>query len=492
MEHDINPNVVQWFATRGISNQTLKATGVYSGQHRQSGDSFEIVPGPTGEIVVFPYLRHGTEVNAKYRARGKKFYQKPNGQKTFFNADVLDEPCLKDGSVSLIITEGEMDALAVIECGYPYVVSVPDGAPPHIVGISTDEDIDAEYDGKYVYIFNNWDALKPIRKIIIATDADDPGKRLAEELVRRLGRVRCQFIEYPKDCKDLNDVLLEYGPSIVTRTLIDAKPYPVSGLYTFSELPQEPEFESLTTGWDRLDPYIRPFYPAFMVVTGVAGSGKSTWVNQLVAQMSIIHGIGIGIASFEMRINPFVSQVLLNTYNDLRGGSEAERNRWLDERFVFISPEPGDDNNEFNVDWLIDKATAAVIRYGIRILVVDPWNEIEHAVRRLENFSDYTGRAIRALKRFGREFDVLVIIVAHPTKSGAQKQPKDITLYDISDSAHFANKADFGVVIYPVEGTSPGYEQSCIMVKKVRYRPMTGNLGEVFFSYDMTTRTFER
>jgi twinkle protein len=491
MEHGVSLEHLEWFQTRGISEKTLHLTKIYSGRHQKTGDSFTVHPDPNGRVLVFPYFRHGEEVNAKYRAAGKKFYQKPNGLKTFWNADVLEEPCLKDGSVSLVITEGEMDALAVLECEYPYVVSVPDGAPPPVVNgnfqTTETEDIDPEHDTKYGYIFNNWEALKPIRRIIIATDDDEPGRRLAEELVRRLGRVRCQFVSYPVECKDLNEVLIKYGKEKVNEVLRYAKPYPVSGVYTFSELPPEPDLCPLKTGWGRLDQYLRPFYPAFMVVTGTAGSGKSTWVNQLVAQMSILHGISVGIASFEMRINPFVSEVLLNTAQDM---GQSNPKDWLEDRFVFIAPEPADINNEFNIDWLIEKAEAAVVRYGIRILVIDPWNEIEHAVRRLENHSDYIGRAIRALKRFGREFDVLVIVVAHPAKYGAQKEPEDITLYDVADTAHFANKADFGVVIARVGGEFAGNYVSNIMIKKVRYQPVTGNLGSVSLVYDPKTRTF--
>jgi twinkle protein len=491
MEHEINPAIVKWFNKRGISEKTLKDTKVYSGRHIQNGDSFTVEPDAEGQIIVFPYFQQGEEVNAKYRAANKKFYQKPQGTKTFWNADILTDPCLKDGSVSLVITEGEMDALAVIEAGYPYCVSVPDGAPAPRThsddgGGHDDQDIDPDHDIKFGYVFHNWEALKSVRKIIIASDNDNPGKRLAEELVRRLGRVRCQFVVYPENCKDLNEVLCAHGAAKIVDILKDARPYPVSGVYTFSDLPPEPELNPMTTGWGRLDPFLRPYYPAFMVVTGKAGSGKSTWVNQLVAQMSIIHGLSVAMASFEMRINPFVSEVLLNTYNDTRGGTQEERDAWLENSFVFIAPEPTDNNEEFNIDWLIDRATVAVIRHGIRILVIDPWNEIEHAVRRMENHSDYIGRAIRALKRFGREFHVLVIVVAHPSKYGAQKDACEITLYDVADTAHFSNKADFGVVIAPIEGSF----QTDVLIKKVRYRPTTGDLGAVPFTYDPITRTF--
>src|SRR2546430_214607 len=115
MEHAINPVIIKWLGRRGISEKTLKDTEVYSGRHHQNGDSFTVEPDPEGQIIVFPYMQRGEEVNAKYRAANKKFYQKPNGLKTFWNVDILDDPCLKEGSVSLVITEGEMDALSVIE-----------------------------------------------------------------------------------------------------------------------------------------------------------------------------------------------------------------------------------------------------------------------------------------------------------------------------------------------------------------------------------------
>jgi twinkle protein len=505
MEKEISPAVLEWFQSRGISEKTLKDTGVYSEKHHTNGS----------DVIVFPFLRKGEEVNAKYRSRGKKFYQKTGGEKIFFNADILENENIKNGSQSLIITEGELDCLSVLECGHPYVVSVPDGAPCKV----SQEEIDPEHDTKYGYIFNHWQQLQPIRHIIIATDGDSPGRALAEELIRRLGRVRCQFIEYPNDCKDLNEVLTKHGVAEVLGILKDAQPYPVSGIYTYSQLPPEPELEPLSTGWGRLDTYLRPFFPAFMVVTGTAGSGKSTWVNQLVAQMSILHKFSVGIASFEMRIKPFVSETLLQTYIEM-GMNIPNKDEWLEDNFVFIAPEPGGEptdnklggygtnpHGNFDIDWLLDKAAAAVIRHGIRILVIDPWNEIEHAMRVRENTTEYVGRTIRAFKRFGREFNVLVILVAHPSKGGAEKAKvkswrknsygekeevisNEITLYDISDSAHFANKADFGVVLSRIGEEGSGNFDSWIMVKKVRYQTLTGQIGKISLTYDPIKRTF--
>ncbi len=486
---EINPKIIRWFEGRGISRGTVEATGICSGLHRPDGDSFRVDPDPNGNVVIFPFSRRGAVLNEKYRAAHKKFYQKPGGKKLFWNADVLDDPVLIEGRAALVITEGEIDALSVIESGNPFVVSVPDGAPPpREETLQEFNEIDPEHDDKYRYILNDWDALKKIKRIVIATDSDAPGKQLAEELVRRLGRARCSFLTYPEGCKDLNDVLLKHGMAAMAETVARAQPYPVSSIYTADQLPQEPDLDPVSTGWGRLDSYLKLFYPALMVVTGFAGSGKSSFVNQMVAQLNVLHGWKIGIASFEMRIRPFVTDVLLQTYREA-GGRPEHSNRWLNDNFVFIAPEPSEEDAAFDIDWLIEKATVAVIRHGIRVLVIDPWNEIEHAVQRKESLTDYTGRAIRALKRFGREFECLVIVVAHPTKSAAQKAPEDVSLYDVSDSAHFANKADFGLVVAR-HGDNPLDFISTVFVRKVRYQPISGSPGSIDIAYDPNLRTF--
>lgn len=489
---EINPEIVKWFESRGIGKIPLERTGTYTGRHQRTGDNLEIVPDPNGNVIVFPFHRRGAVLNEKYRASGKRFHQKTGGKKLFWNADVLDEPALHEGRASLVITEGELDALSVIESGHLYVVSVPDGAPhPRKDGQPVpQEEIDPEFDTKYGYIFNDWESLKKIKRIVIAVDNDEPGKLLAEELVRRLGRVRCSFVEYPEGCKDFNDVLVQHGFAAVVEIIGAAKPYPVSGIYTYSELPDEPDLRPVSTGFGRLDEYLKPFYPAFMAVTGLAMSGKTSFVNQLVTQLNLLHSWKVGIASFEMRIDPFVTDVLLQTYRETTRDPSIQM-EWLDENFVFIAPEPSEEDQTFDIDWLIEKAEAAVIRHGIRVLVIDPWNEIEHATKKGESLTDYTGRAIRSLKRFGREFDCLVIVVAHPSKSGASKAPDEISLYDISDSAHFANKADFGVVV--CRRGDPGFDfVSTIFVKKVRYQTVSGRPGSIELTYDPKTRVFSQ
>lgn len=487
---------LEWLESRNISVEAATAMGIYSGKRGATG----VDPDPKGNILVFPYLEHGEEVNAKYRAPGKRFWQKQGGKKVFWNRDILEDPSLHDGSHPLVITEGEMDALAVITAGYPFVVSVPDGAPPardaqgKLIDVpDSTYDIDPDNDDKYDFILNDWENLSKIKSIIIATDSDEPGMRLSKELVRRLDRVRCRFVTYPATAKDFNEVLGIGGPKAVLDMMTAAKPFPVSGVYSFNDLPDEAPINTVTTGWAGLDQNLMPYTPCFMVVTGFPGHGKSTWTVQLASQLALWHGWNIGIASFEMRIKPYVTNQITNTFIRKRMAAATPDARlspeaFLQRRFCFIAPDPEEDIDH-DLDWLIDRMTTAVIRHGMRVCIIDPWNEIDHRRNKDESVTEYVGRAIRKLKVFAKRYDVLVIVVAHPDKSARHRDADDIGLADISDSAHWANKADIGVTVgrigEPDISTSTG-----IYIKKVRYQPDAGRLGEFLLQYDRDARIF--
>jgi twinkle protein len=92
--------------------------------------------------------------------------------------------------------------------------------------------------------------------------------------------------------------------------------------------------------------------------------------------------------------------------------------------------------------WLLEKAEVAIIRHGAKVLLIDRWNEVEHAPRRAETLTEYTNRALRGAEGFWRRFDVLIIVVAHPAKGAVYKAPEELTLYDVSDPAAFQNNAD--------------------------------------------------
>lgn len=467
----------RWFESRGLDIETVVGQGVYT------------IERDRDEVIVFPFLEDGQEVGRKYRGRDKKFWQEPGGRRTFFNRDAILDPALRgERAQRLIVTEGEIDCLTAIECGYPLAVSVPDGAPATV----NEEPVEPENDGKFQFIHNNWGALEQVRHFVLAVDGDGPGQCLAAELVRRLRPERCFFVVYPEGCKDLNDVLAQHGKAEVARVLNAAKPYPVKGLYRIEDFPDLPEPVSYTTGWPRMDEHFRVQLGSFIVVTGVPSHGKSAWVNALSVNLAEAHGWTVAVGSFEEPPVPYHRDDLrrLRLRADPRfveADRVVEADAWIAEHFLFIAQQPDDETEDFDLDFILELARTAVVRHGIKVFVLDPWNEIEHRRYRDESETEYIGRAIRALKRFARRHEVAVIVVAHPTKMGSGKDGVICpTLYDISGSAAWFSKADVGIVVWRKDLQYPSAD---IRVRKARRRSI-GKVGDVSLDFDETTLRF--
>lgn len=478
---------LEFLEKRGISPEIAVRFGIYTASR---DPEFGVVADPNGSIIAFPYAEAGRAVAEKYRTPDKKFWQRENGKRTFYNADILDDPGLEAGH-ALVITEGEIDALTAIDCGFPFTVSVPDGAPAVRDGEDPGKldplDPEREASGKFEFIWNNRAKLQRVKRFILAVDSDRPGQRLAAELVRRLFASRCMFVIYPGGCKDLNDVLCQHGPEAVARVLNEAKPYPVRGLYRLSDYPEQERLQTYLTGWETLDRHLKIFPGEFMVTTGVPSHGKSTWVLNLLANLANLHGWRSALFSPEMATVPHLRSKLRRIKSGRAERAEPHIDAWIDEHFVFIDADPtGQDDQEFDLDWVLDRATDAVLRHNIQVLVIDPWNEIEHARATHESMTDYVGRSIRALKRFARLRNVAVIVVAHPTKDvWHQGKTRTVTLYDIEGSAHWFNKCDHGVVI-----ERDGVDGATVYIAKSRFED-AGERGKVLMRFDRDTCRYE-
>lgn len=413
-----------------------------------------------GNAIAFEYRQNGACLSRKVRVtkqsedgtEGKTFFFDPPGQPLIlFNLDCLSEQSGPD--VPLIICEGEIDAASWIAAGATRVVSVPNGA----AGKPGEGDIVPSDDRQFAYLWDG-DHLRPelqqFAKIIIATDNDRAGLVLRDELAVRLGRSRCFVVTYPEGCKDANDVLQHFdnGTEILMDMIDSAKPLVPSRLVPIMDIPDRGVVTQYSTGWGGLDPHLRLTLPELMIVTGAPGSGKSQWSLAMCMNLARIHGLRGAIFQFEDSVDRNKGDILRYARSWLSDPRWTEVIRspeyWAREMFYAISPkEDEDDQVNFDLKWLQHAISEAATRHGCKWVLIDPWNEIEHVWNVRENETAYTNSALRELKRLGRRHQIAVIVVAHPSKAADMKTIDDMSLYDVSGSAAFKNKADHGIVI---------------------------------------------
>lgn len=468
---------VAWFAERGIPEQVLLDLGVTASE--------EYCPVCEGEVgnVLFPYYVDGTHVNTKHRCGRKHFRMEKGAQRVLYNLDAC-----KDAD-TIVIVEGEIDALSVHTAGIPHVVSVPDGAPAPNAN---------NYASKFTFLEAAESMLDSVRHIVIATDADEPGQKLMDELARRLGPERCSRVIWDEGVKDANEALVQAGPEYLKACIEDAEPWPVEGIITANDLARELDDlydngtdPGLKIGYPLLDKHYR-IKPGYMsIVTGIPSHGKSGVVDQVIVKLAEAHGWSFTIFSPEQQpVHKHIQHLIeLHVGEPMLQGPRPRMSRttmhagrqWVADHFSVLTPE------EPSIDAILALARIEVFRRGIKGMVVDPWNELEHMRPRHQSETEYISDALSKFRRFAIAHQVHIWIVAHPTKlrrndDGSEPVP---TLYDIAGSANFRNKADIGISVW--RDLTLNDSRVEIHITKVRYADQ-GSLGRIRFAYDPPTK----
>jgi len=464
----LTDKAVKWFTGRMISQKTLNKMRVYSDE--------EFMPqlNQKCEVVCFPFFFQEQLYNIKYRGPQKSFKQHSGSELIFYNQDVLL------GSESVVIVEGEIDALSYIECNIENVISVPAGA-----------NIKLEYLDRYILLFEN------IKQVYLATDQDTKGIELRDELARRLGHERCLVVSF-KDCKDANDYLINYGGPALQDTIKDAIPIPTKGIVTVDHLYNDIRdlymngIEPGQSLGECFDTNIKWETGRLAIVTGIPSSGKSEFVDYIVTKMSLkLHWKAAYFTPENYPLKYHYSKL----YEKIIGKRfrAAQSNEiefemafeYIRENFFYIMNE-----EDFTVDTIIKNAKQLVRTKGIKVIVIDPYNKLDHQYGDSE--TQYISRFLDKLISFAKMNDVLVFLIAHPKKmdkdnAGHTRVP---SLYDISGSAHFYNKTDYGIVVHrQFTNENTMLNKVDVYWSKIKFKHL-GEQGATKLEYDYETGRF--
>jgi twinkle protein len=421
---ELSDKAVKYFESRMIKQETLVKMKVYSDREFMPQLSKE------SEVICFPYFLDNQLKNIKYRGANKSFKLVSGAELIFWNID-----CLKNYDW-VIITEGEIDALSYINSGFDNTLSVPNGANNNL-----------EYLDNYIHLFD------PLEKIYLAVDQDTKGIELRDEFIRRFGAERCKLVSF-KECKDANEYVLKYSGLELRETITNAKECPIKGLIRADNIQVELR-EYFETGiqkgkdikFGEIDKYITWETGRLAIVTGVPSSGKSEFVDYLVSKLNLIYKWK---AAYFTPENYPLKYHYSKLYEKLIGkGFSCNKStdieydiayEHISENFFWILNE-----DDLSIDKILESAKFLVKTKGIKILVIDPYNKVEHQYDRSLSETQYVSKFLDKIITFEKLNDILIFLIAHPRKMNRGDVP---TLYDISGSANFYNKADYGFTVH--------------------------------------------
>tara|TARA_B100000035_G_C21035718_1_gene570828 strand:+ start:2871 stop:4580 length:1710 start_codon:yes stop_codon:yes gene_type:complete len=459
----LSDNAIKWFEGRGISQNTLLKMKITEGQEWMPQTS------KNENTIQFNYFINNELINIKYRDGRKNFKLVKGAEKVFYNIDNIV------GHDSVVIVEGEMDALSFVEAKVNNVVSVPNGATINKLNLD--------------YLDNCIEYFEDKTKIILALDQDEAGQNLQQELIRRFGAEVCYTVSFG-NFKDANEYLVGNGNVMLNKLIDAASPVPLENVLTLKDVNNElKEFieegfkPGYQVGLDNFDSIFSTYTGQFITVTGVPSSGKSDFVDRMAVGYYLNYGWKTAFASPENKPTFLHAHKLIRKLgNWLPEKSDIGSEKWdaifesVNDNFYFI------ENERYDLDSVLLKGAELVKRKGIKCLVIDPYNKVKMNGSSAMSIPDATMEYLTRIEAFAKKYDVLVIVVAHPTKmykkdDGTIDEPN---MYSIKGGGEWYDASYHGLLVHR------DYERKTVKVKvlKVKFQNLGENQAEAHFKWD--------
>lgn len=454
---------IEYLHCRKVSTETLEKANVKSDEK--------------GNIVFQFFNSKGEHVFNKFRPALKvqngqmKSWREANTQPILY----LMNLCKPD--LPLIISEGEIDSLSILEAGIDNVVSVPSGC----------EDME--------WIDTCWEWLKQFGKIILFGDRDDPGREMIQRLIKRLGAYRCWTVhdEFYKGCKDANEILFRHGKEAVREAVEGADAVPIAGLIELADVKpfDVKNVPRVLSGIKYLDAATGGFlFGELSIWTGKRGDGKSTILGQMLLE-AVNQNFPVCAYSGELRADRFQYWV------NLQAAGEGYIDKYFDpvrNKDVYYVPNKTYekiknwyrgkfflyDNNVIGSPeetGILKVFEYAYKRYGCRFFLVDNLMTAKTDSLSDRDYYHQQSKFVGELTSFVKSFDAHIHLVAHPRKAHGRLDNDDV-----SGSGDVTNRADN---VYSVERVTDKPYDVALTVLKNRAE---GSKEEIGLKYSNVSR----
>lgn len=484
LDEPIPNSLCEKFKTKRISEKTLAKFKV-----NQSKVYFPEL-NKILNCIVFPYYLDHQISNLVY-FHGNNRHSEIGGVECCFNYDNIN----KEHTYFLL---DELEVFTFEEIGISNSISLFGG------NSFTETEGELKLGSKLDFLQNIEQKLNDVKKITIALPNTDNGNIIKDELIRRIGKEKCWVVQPPERGYSWNDVFVEYGKTKTLHLLETEKPIPVRGIFEIDDI--EEKFDELyfkglkrgaQTGFPTLNEHYTVVPGQWTVVTGIPGHGKSNFLDALLVNLAKYENWNFAIFSPENQpLERHYANIMEKYWGapfdvDKRGriteDQKEEGKIWLKKHFSVILPHEED---SWSIDGVLSLAKVLVFRKGIKGLVIDPWNELDHSRPNNQTETEYISSVLTKIRQFARNYHVHVWLVAHPAKLYKDKDGKYPvpTPYDISGSAHYRNKADNAITVW----RNVGHDDQAVTdihVQKIRFKEV-GRVGLVSLRYEPISGMF--
>jgi len=378
--------------------------------------------------ITIPHYRNGQLVNIKFRSvppAPKDFKRVAKCRSVLFNGD-----CLK-GRKEIFITEGELDAMTLIQEGIENVVGSTTGA--------------GSFDPEWI------DQLKNAEKVFIVYDSDESGQKGARSLAKRLGYSGCFNIELPKG-QDVNDFFNNGHKVSDFRGLVKAaRRFDLPGIvpvdkaleFLAVEMLGRPDDYAVLTPWKEVNRLIRGFYPGDLIVLSAPPKvGKTTFALQISWDLSF-QGYPALFYCLEMRPERLVKKVVQGKYR-LEEPTLDDIERAARE-FAGLPLYLGHSSKKQKLDEVLDLIREAVKRYDLRFVVLD---NVHFLIRTISNMNEELGQAVQGFKLLAGEMEIPILLIAQPRKRGVGERDEIMRAEDVKYSNAVHADCDQMIILY--------------------------------------------
>ena len=225
---------------------------------------------------------------------------------------------------------------------------------------------------------------------------------------------------------------------------------PEGGFITgISDLPPLSSRRVLRTGKAPFDYALAFEVGAMSVGTGTPGSGKSTFTTFAAYHVAQNEDIRVGMLAFEThphRIRDHLCRLHTGQpWDDLSPDRQATCGAALDGMFRIVHREFGE--KAHHLGWLKSMIYTLAVRDNCKLIIVDPWNELEHLPEPGESVTNYINYALQQIRTWAEQYETHICVIAH-----TRKMPTDVTRaptgYDVAESAAWANKPSLGFTVH--------------------------------------------